>query len=84
MFPNIPNPDEQPLVFDYYIRVYKFLKGVKWMRVFLISVVIFIVLVLGILYTQPQRWFYHSHECDGGIGGGCNLSTGKGNFLTRW
>jgi hypothetical protein len=54
------------------------------MRVFLISVVIFIVLVLGILYTQPQRWFYHSHECDGGIGGGCNLSTGKGNFLTRW
>ena len=29
MFPNIPNPDEQPLVFDYYMRVYKFLKGIQ-------------------------------------------------------
>ena len=27
--PNIPNPEEQPLVFDYYIRVYKFLKGIQ-------------------------------------------------------
>ncbi len=29
MFPNIPDPEQQPLVFDYYVRVYKFMRGIR-------------------------------------------------------
>ena len=54
------------------------------MKEFIIAILLFVFLILGILYTKPATWFYHTHECDGSIGGGCNLSTGEGNMLTKW
>jgi len=29
MFRNLPDPEQQPRVFDYYVRVYKFMKGIR-------------------------------------------------------
>mgnify|MGYP001171872519 FL=1 len=29
MFTNLPDPEQQPRVFDYYVRVYKFMKGIR-------------------------------------------------------
>ena len=54
------------------------------MKEFIIAILLFVFLILGILYTKPATWFYHTHEWDGSIGGGCNLSTGEGNILTKW
>ena len=54
------------------------------MKEFITSMILFVFLIIGIVYFKPHTWFYHSHECDGGIGGGCDTTTGEGNILTKW